>query len=395
MPAPAPVPAAPVPPAVVEVICEGAPREMGRAQGEAAREKVRGALAALAELEAFRLLQPRWLPYRAFRRLAARRAARFLAGAFRTGHAATAERLAGLAEGAGVSLRNLMLLNALEPTLSAVGGCTACPGACSTVAVRGSRSATGRPTVARNFDYLPLVQPFYLLRDCRPGGGLRSVEFTAAPLAGAVDGINEAGLCIVYDYGFTVDEPPAPAAPISMVLADALARCRTTAEAAAFLIAAPRWGGALLMLADADGDLASLELSATRHALRRPAAGEDALFHTNAFADPRMREVQPPADATYTNAAPAALRGRRLHQSSEERDRRFAALLNDRTPLDADGLHALMSDHGPDGLPGDFTPCVHGAYWATTACLQFFPHERRLRASYTSACQAAFATVQL
>ena len=49
------------------------------------------------------------------------------------------------------------LFNALEPVLSSVGGCTACPGACSAVAVRGSRSITGEPMVARNFDYLPLI----------------------------------------------------------------------------------------------------------------------------------------------------------------------------------------------------------------------------------------------
>ena len=47
------------------------------------------------------------------------------------------------------------LFNALEPVLSSVGGCIACPGACSAVAVRGSRSITGKPMVARNFDYLP------------------------------------------------------------------------------------------------------------------------------------------------------------------------------------------------------------------------------------------------
>ncbi len=382
-------------PAVVETICEGSSREMGRTQGEAAREKIHGALAALAELEAFRLTQPRWLPYTAYRRLAAGRASRFLDAAFAPKDGTAGDRIAGLAEGAGLKARDLMLLNALEPMLSSVGGCTACPGACSAAAIRGSRSATGRPLVARNFDYLPLVQPFYLLRDCRPTGGLRSIEFTTAPLAGAVDGLNEAGLCISYDYGFTIDDPPRPAPPISMAIAAALARCRTTAEAAGFLTNARRWGGALLMLADADGDVASLELSGTRAHVRRPAAGEDVLFHTNAFTHPSLLEVQPPADAVYTDAAPAALRGRRLHRSSEDRERRFADLFADPAPLDADGLHAVMSDHGPDGVPGDFTPCVHGDYWATTACLQFFPHERRLRASYTSACRAEFETTQL
>ena len=41
--------------AVVEMICAGTPREMGLAQGAAARPKIHAARLALAELEAFRI----------------------------------------------------------------------------------------------------------------------------------------------------------------------------------------------------------------------------------------------------------------------------------------------------------------------------------------------------
>src|SRR5205809_200922 len=75
-----------------------------------------------------------------------------------------------------------------------------CPGACSAIAVRGACSRTGEPIIARNFDYLPMVQPFYCLRDSRPGGGHRSLDFTVAPIAGAIDGMNEHGLTITYNY---------------------------------------------------------------------------------------------------------------------------------------------------------------------------------------------------
>jgi hypothetical protein len=57
----------------------------------------------------------------------------------------------------------------------------------------------------------------------------------------------------------------------------------------------------------------------------------------------------------------------------------------------ANELQAVMADHGSDGIPGDNTPCVHGAYWYTTACLQFFPQSRRMRVAYDTACQARFA----
>ena len=379
---------------LVESVCVGSPREVGRAQGESLRAKVRQSVGLLRELEAFRLPQPRWAPYPAYRWLAEGKSARFLAAALRD-RPGPREQLAGLAEGAGVPPRTLALLNALEPLLSSVGGCTACPAACSAVAVRGRRSADGAPMIARNFDYLPLVQPLYTVRERRPAGGLRSLEFTTAPLVGAVDGVNEAGLCVAYDYAYATDVPPAPAGPISFAIAEVLSHCRTVAEAAERFAATPRWGGGLLMLADAGGEIGSLELSSGRCRLRRPAEGEDLLFHSNAFADPHLREVQIADDAVYTDAAPTALRGRPLHQSSGRRDARFRELLAGDEAFDADGLNAVMADHGPDGVPAVDTICVHGPYWNTTACLQFFPRERRLRASYSSACAAAFRDAAL
>ena len=52
----------------------------------------------------------------------------------------------------------------------------------------GKQNNLGPRIIARNFDYLPLVQPFYVLRESRPRDGFRSLEFTVAPLGGAVDG---------------------------------------------------------------------------------------------------------------------------------------------------------------------------------------------------------------
>jgi len=134
------------------------------------------------------------------------------------------DRLAGIAEGARVGRGAICLCNALEPLLSSVGGCITCGHACSAVAIRGDRSATGEPVIVRNFDYLLLAQPYYIVRETRPARGFRSLEFTLAPLAGAVDGLNEAGLGIVYDYAFALDQPAAPAPSISMAISGALAR---------------------------------------------------------------------------------------------------------------------------------------------------------------------------
>jgi hypothetical protein len=369
---------------------------MGLAQGDAQRPKILAARSALVELESFRLEKPWWLPFHAFQRIAEWKAERILALPLAKQYPRSSSRLLAIADGAGVRPGTIYLLNAIEALLSAVRGHVIVPppGACSAVAVRGGRSATGEPIIAKNFDYLPLVQPFYMLRQSRPDSGFRSMEFTVAPLAGTVDGINETGLCICNNYAFTVDTG-VPTATISMVIAEALERCSTVAEAADWIAAQPRWGAGLLMLADASGDIASLEISSTRCQVRRPADGEDLLFHTNAFSCPETREVQVPWEAVFTAHAPASLRGTRLHESAEVRDCRLAELLCPTEPLGPDELAAVMADHGPDGVPGDNTLCVHSDYWNTTASMQFFPRRRSMRIDFAAACQARFHELEL
>ena len=107
--------------------------------------------------------------------------------------------------------------------------------------MHGARTTTGEPMLARNFDYLRLVQPFYFIRDSRPQGGYRALEFTTAPMVGTVDGINEHGLAITFNYAFVKDRPKS-AVPISMGITAALATCRTAVEAAEQIAKRPRWG---------------------------------------------------------------------------------------------------------------------------------------------------------
>ncbi len=385
----------PTPVTLVEAVCTGTSSDMGMAQGLALRDRIHAARSLLYQLESFRLRQPWWLPYPVYRWLAGRKAARMLGRPLARLFPETSLRLEGIAAGAGVGLETIYLYNAMEPLLSSVGGCTACPGACSAVAVRGRRSATGEPVLARNFDYIPLVKPLYTLRESRPLDGFRSIDFTLAPLVGAVDGLNGAGLAITYDYAFTNDIPSGPAATISIIISEALERCATVREAAAWITNRPRWGAGLLMLADASGDIASLEISATRHCLRRPAAGEDVLFHTNAFAGDETRAVQLAKEAVFTELAPTPLRGRRLHESSEKRDARFLQLLAAKEVFDADALAAVMADHGPDNKAGEYTPCVHSDYWNTTASLQFFPRSKKLRVAFDAACRARYEDITL
>lgn len=369
------------------LLCQGTPDEMGVAQGAALRAEIRGAYDVLREIEAFRLRQPWWLPFALFRRLAARRARRSTAPAVASLCPALHDRLSGMARGACVRIETLWLLQAMEGVLASTEGLVDLPPAgCSAAAVRGRASADGRPVIAHNFDYVPAVQPFYVVRESRPRGGFRSLEFTAAPLAGAVDGVNERGLAVTYNYARTTERGQ-PGPTLSFRIAELMGHASTVAEAVEALQARRRWGSGLLMLADAGG-VASVELTSTRAAVRRPEDGADCLYHANAFACPATQEMEVPAEAVWRSS------GQGVRVSSRRRMERFAVLLQDAAGLTPDDLGKVMADHAGEA-PSCNTICMHGDVWATTACVQCLPADRTLRVSFSSACAANYVEYSL
>jgi hypothetical protein len=380
----------------IACLCAGDAREMGIAQGKALSAKIAATRRVLRDLDAFRLEQPKWLPYPVFLKLAETKSSRALEPALRRLDPGMLARLEGIAEGSGASLPSLCLLNSLEALLASVQGRTEpLPlGGCSALAVRGNRSATGEAIIARNFDYIPLVQPYYIMRESRPRNGYRSLEFSVAPLAGAIDGVNEHGLCITLNYAFATDSG-APAPLISMSIADALAHCTTVTEAVERISNRSRWGAGMLMIADASGDLASLELTSTRSGVRRPMPSEDCLLFTNVCSCPETREVQVPENHLYSERVPQPLRGKPVLEWHASRARRLDELVRKRGKIGPEDLAVIMADHGPTGVPDGSSPCVHTNYWRTTGCLQWFPAQRSVRVSFTTACAADYVELRL
>lgn len=377
----------------VQVVCAGSYREMGFAQGRNLRGTILAAIDTCLNDETFRDGRPWWIPTWLVLWVGKRRAARLLSVPLRRHFPEMHERLIGMSEGSGLDLRLAYFASAFEPLLASKSDQSVVP-ACSSVAIRGKRSATGEPMVARNFDYVPVVQPFLIVREDRPQGRFRSLQFTTATTCGAFDGINEHGLCITYNYGFVTDDAT-PSGPISMLIVEALERCKTVAEAAQLISSRPRWGGAILMLADAEGDIASLELSSTQAELRRPPAGEDVLYHTNKFHTRQMHQVQVHDKAIFTNSAHQSLRGQRVLESAEIRYARLTELLSGSAPLTLEDLAAVMSDHGQDRIASQTTVCVHGPYQRTLASIHFLPKQRKMRVDFATACGAKHIEISL
>ena len=151
----------------------------------------------------------------------------------------------------------------------------------------------------------------------------------------------------------------------------------------------------MLMLADASGDLASVELSNTRAGVRRPAAGTDWLLFTNVCLCPETCAVQVSESVAWSERAPSPLRGGLVLQPHAKRSRRIEQLVRNQSRLGPDELAVIMADHGPTGVPDGASPCVHTDYFKTTASLQWFSARRCVRVSYSTACTAQYVEIAL
>ena len=385
-------------PARPMAVCSGDPRSMGRAQGEQLRDLIRGTLADLERVEPFQLLRPRWMPMKLFRCLSENRAGRLLGSAVRSLNPAMAERLVGIAEGAGVSHKALWLIQAMEAMLGSVGTCTrvqkAPLGGCTAIAVRQTTGSHSGSLLAHNFDYIEPVRPYFAIRETRPEQGFRSLDFLVAPLCGAIDGINEAGLAVSYNYAMTTDRGQ-PAPTLSMLVSGLLAGCSSVETSITWLRAKKRWGGGLFMIVDAHGDLASIELTNDQLEVRRPTPGRDWITHSNKLRGPSTCAVEVAPVAVFDNRAPTPLRGTNVLESSLVRDSRLDLLMESSNTFNSTSLTEILSDHGPEGVASLNTICMHSNYWGTSACLQLDPVARTLRVSFSSACTAHFQEYRL
>ncbi len=372
------------------VRCEGDPQSIGEALGESLRERIYAAQLSLASYEAFRVNQPWWMPYDAFLYFSASTARRMLELPIRTHFPDMALRLDGMSTTSRIGQEYLYLFHALEAALTSPSGYVVQPAlaGCTALAIRGRRSADRQPLIAHNFDNVDVLRTHFILRERHEKRRYRALEFTIAPLCGAIDGINEHGLAISYDYGATMT-PGAPNAPVSMAVSEALAQCRTVREAISFIQSRPCCGGALLMLADATGEIAAFEIAGNTSAVRFPYQ-DDWLSHSNTYKTDPAKATEVSADAVYSEAAPRLLRGKRVLESAEVRDFRMEELLRQHPILGLDEVTRVMSDHGSTEGGSDCSICMHGDYWATTSSLQLFPRERKIRIADGPTCQAQY-----
>jgi hypothetical protein len=377
------------------VLARGDDYQWGRMVGEAEQDRIQAAQKILSELPIFRIHQPWWLPYQLYVYWAESIARGVLEHVMSRAFPRLTNRLKGMAEGAGVRPETLFLFHMLEGACNQhcdeQGMNVPPPGGCTAVAFGPERTSRHEPVLLHNLDQVSQAVPFLTVRKSRAEGDLCSIVLTLSPLCGVVDGMNEVGLCISYNYAAAI-EVAGEGTPVSLAISDALSQCRTVSEAVERITRRLRSHGAMLMLADATGAAARLELSGHHHHLELLADPAGVLFHTNSYRSETMLPRQVAGTALYGETCPAPLRGVRILESSECRDRRLGELVAAQQHSNIEEISSILHDHGCQGSaePGPNTICMHGEYWSTIASVRMLPRSRVISVSYGPACEAKF-----
>jgi len=275
------------------------------------------------------------------------------------------EELEGMAEGAGVPMAALLVLNCGEELL--VGE------RCTSVAV-----TNGTETVlGHNEDWIAADLDKNVVLDITAPGGTRVLAVTSVPYL-PVNGMNSHGVACVQNSLVAADEQLG--VPNVFVCRSAL-EAGTLEEARARLCLPARGLGSSGLLADAGGRLWSVETSGTAEALT---VGDTWLARTNHYVAPGLRIWEHHADAGTQD---------RLARAEQLTAAGVASGLE---PLGLAG--AVLSDHAPEGCPicGHVDASLPAAEREmTVASMLFEVTAGRLHAAAGPPCQASYQTFEL
>ncbi|MEX2025729.1 MAG: C45 family peptidase, partial [Pirellulaceae bacterium] len=323
-----------------EIDVAGWPREMGRQIGEAAGEEIRGFCAVALSL-VNKTVQ-----------VSSAAADEIVAEALRSAQQYSpdmVEEIRGMAEGARVSARDIMLLqvrNQLQPDADA--GCTS-------LALAGEGQPRNSRLVAQNWDNDPALQPFTVVLTRRPRGKPALMTITQAGLIAYI-GFNEAGI------GLCLNTLPAPARRLGVPHYFTVRGIYEAASLEAAVHAVARASRAIpanIMLATPQGP-ADLEVTLEHvHVLRDEAAG--GITHANHCRHPELLPINeqfPELNQTHS------------------RQRRIDQLLNlPRGNLDVEEVKRLLRDH--EGYPRSFCRLASDdpktGFWETLFCVIIEP----------------------
>ncbi len=194
------------------------------------------------------------------------------------------DEMRGIAQGAGVSLDEVLALNCRTEILS-VGVVPLHQGECTAISVAPEFTANGHALIAQNWDWVDVLRGgSVLLRVERPGDPATVLTLTEAGQIGKI-GLNSAGVGVCLN--FLRHDQRRLGVPLHLILREALESPRLSLAAAA-VYRAERANAGNYLLARANGRAISLEAAPSDVGVLHPEGG--LLVHTNHFITPHLQE---------------------------------------------------------------------------------------------------------
>jgi isopenicillin-N N-acyltransferase like protein len=354
----------------------GTARERGRRYGEAARNRILVSKAGYQEVFQARAGLT-WS--------AAVAASKVYEEPIREAFPSYLEEMQGIAEGSGLTLGDVLVLNARTEIIgAAIVGNQARQGAeCSSFALLGSRTECGHTLLGQNWDWL--VHSFGSLvvleveQDERP-------NFVTVVEAGllAKTGMNSSGLGVTPNAMLTAADRGIAGLPFHVILR-ALMDCDTITDAINVVQRYERASSANYLLAHADGLAIDLETAPGGYCETQPILPvNSALVHTNHFLKPPFGTH----DMAVCTMPDSLTRLRRIHASIAGCGKR----------LSVGSLRDALSDHV--GFPNSV--CCHpdpheagGEQWATVMSIVMDLNARVVRLSDGNPCLHEYRELQV
>jgi isopenicillin-N N-acyltransferase-like protein len=249
----------------------------------------------------------------------------------------------GIADGAGCSLVEIVLLNARSELMSTPSECTA-------LAAGPSVTGRGQVLLGQNWDWYTAVESEPVLLRIRQPEKPEIIALAEAGQLGKI-GLNSAGLGACLNFLTHADR--GQGMPVHVILRQMLGYANL-GEAIHAACSVPRGGAANVLLAHAAGEILDLELTATDADFIY--ADDGWLVHTNHFESTRLRGGDVGLATSMSTLARAA-RARRLLAAS-------------RGDISLDTFHRILTDH---------------AYGAYAICRHAVPDEPVLQQTATRA----------
>jgi isopenicillin-N N-acyltransferase-like protein len=281
------------------------------------------------------------------------------------------EELRGMAEGAHVTLEDLMLLqvrNQLQPEQDA--GCTS-------LAVDGHGAFRTGCIVAQNWDNDPALDPYTLVLTRRPAGKPATINVTQAGLIAYI-GFNEVGI------GLCLNTLPAPARKLGVphyFTVRGIYESDSLQGAVKAVERAQRAIPANIMMATPQGP-ADLEVTIDAVRVLRD-EGSGRIAHTNHCLHPELKAV----NGQFPELIQSHTRMRRIERLMENGGRKPGVEQIKRALADHEGHPLSICRHAnEDPVTG---------FWQTVFSVIIEPQERRMQISRGTPCEKPYETYVL